>query len=162
MTARRPEQSPAPAFVEVSASDPRSVELIAEVQALYVDLYGSPDDSPMAADEFQPPAGTFLLALEATGPAIGCIGVRRHDDQVGEIKRMYVRTEHRRRGHARALLVAAEDRARELGYTALVLETGTPQPEDDAVREPRLPVDPRVRALPMCSTKPMLAPRAVN
>lgn len=133
MTAARPEQAPALTFVEVSPGDPRSVELISEVQEIYRALYGSPDDSPMSAEEFQPPSGSFLLALDASGRAIGCIGVRRHESRAGEIKRMYVRPEHRRRGHARALLVAAEERSRELGYTALVLETGTPQPEAQAL-----------------------------
>lgn len=135
MTALRSDRTPALAFVEVSTEDPRSVELISEVQAVYADLYGSPDDSPMAAHEFEPPSGTFLVVLSANGRPIGCIGVRRHEERVGEIKRMYVRPEHRRRGYARALLVAAEDRARELGYTALVLETGEPQPEAMALYE---------------------------
>lgn len=109
--------------------DPRSIELNAEIQAVYVGLYGGADDTPMAAAEFAPAHGSFLMALDADGRTIGCIGIRRHDEGVGEIKRMYVRAEHRRLGYARALLLAAEDRARELGYTALVLETGAHQPE---------------------------------
>lgn len=129
MKALRPNRFPTPVFVEVSAEDPRSAQLIREVQEVYVGLYGSADDSPVAAREFLPPTGTFLLAVNPDGHPIGCIGVRRHDDQVGEIKRMYVRPGHRRRGYARALLVAAEDRARQLGYDALILETGDPQPE---------------------------------
>lgn len=153
MTALQSDPVPALAFVEVSAEDPRSVELITEVQEVYVGLYGSADDAPMAADEFEPPSGTFLVALDAKGRAIGCIGVRHHEEQVGEIKRMYVRPEHRRRGYARALLVAAEDRARELGYTALVLETGEPQPEAMALYEDhgyrRIPGFGHYRAAPL-------------
>ncbi len=126
---------PALEFVEVSTEDPRSIELITEVQAVYVGVYGGPDDSPVAEHEFQPPVGTFLVALDVHSQLIGCIGLRRHDEQVAEIKRMYVRPEHRGQGYARALLVAAENRARELGYTALVLETGTPQPEAMALYE---------------------------
>lgn len=135
MTALPPDPFPALAFEEVSAKDPRSVELIAEVQAVYRGLYGSEDDSPVGAHEFVPPTGTFLVAIDPNGTAVGCIGVRRHEDQVGEIKRMYVRAEHRRRGFARALLAAAETRARELGYCALILETGEPQPEAMALYE---------------------------
>lgn len=135
MTALRPDQAPGLAFVEVSAQDPRSRQLIAEVQAVYVGLYGGEDDSPVTPSEFVPPSGTFLVALTADADPIGCIAVRRHEEHVGEIKRMYVRPEHRRRGYARALLVAAEDRARELGYSALVLETGEPQPEAQALYE---------------------------
>jgi GNAT superfamily N-acetyltransferase len=42
---------------------------------------------------------------------------------------MFVRTEHRRRGHARRLLAALEDAARAQGDTRVVLETGMAQPE---------------------------------
>ncbi|MDQ3716224.1 MAG: GNAT family N-acetyltransferase, partial [Actinomycetota bacterium] len=122
-------------FVEVSADDPRSIELIGEVQAVYRRLYGSKDDSPMSSAEFEPPSGTFLLAMEAEGHPIGCIGLRRHEEHVAEIKRMYVRPAYRRQGYARALLIAAEDRARLLGYTAIVLETGQVQPEAMALYE---------------------------
>ncbi len=129
MTAVSSGQSPALQFVEVSADDPRSMELIGEVQAVYRRLYGGEDDSPMSADEFEAPSGTFLLAMDAQGHPIGCVGLRRHEEHVAEIKRMYVRPEYRRQGYARALLVAAEDGARRLGYAAIVLETGQVQPE---------------------------------
>jgi len=135
MTAFQSERFPAPALEEVSAADPRSVQLIAEVQAVYAGLYGSEDDSPVAADEFHPPLGTFLLAMDAKGHPIGCVGLRRHEEHVAEIKRMYVRPDYRRQGYARALLVAAEDGARRLGYTAIVLETGQVQPEAMALYE---------------------------
>lgn len=42
---------------------------------------------------------------------------------------MYVRAAYRRRGLARLLLGAVEDRAAKLGYRRLVLETGSEQPE---------------------------------
>ncbi len=135
MTSLRSGQSCALELLEVSVDDPRSTELIAEVQEVYRRLYGGSDDSPMAADEFESPYGTFLLAVDSTGHPIGCIGLRRHEKSTAEIKRMYVRPEYRRRGYARALLVAAEDRARLLGYTAIVLETGQVQPEAIALYE---------------------------
>lgn len=116
-------------FVEMSTQDELSVELLTEVQQVYVGLYGSPDDSPMTAEEFEAPTGTFLVATDGAGRTIGCIGIRRHEPDVGEIKRMYVRPEFRRMQYGRAMLHAIEERARELGYTALVLETGEPQPE---------------------------------
>jgi len=122
-------QFPVLQFVEVSVDDPRSIELIGEVQEVYRRLYGGEDDSPMSSDEFDSPSGTFLLAMDAKGHPIGCVGLRRHEEHVAEIKRMYIRPDYRRRGYARALLVAAENRARELGYAALILETGDPQPE---------------------------------
>ena len=48
---------------------------------------------------------------------------------------MFVRAAHRRRGHARALLRALEDRARSQGYRRVMLETGLAQPEAIALYE---------------------------
>lgn len=135
MTAVTSGQSPVLQFVEVSVDDPRSIELIGEVQQVYRRLYGGEDDSPMSSDEFDSPSGIFLLAMDPKGHPIGCVGLRRHEEHVAEIKRMYVRPEYRRHGYARALLVAAEDRARLLGYTGIVLETGQVQPEAMALYE---------------------------
>ncbi|MDQ3475646.1 MAG: GNAT family N-acetyltransferase, partial [Actinomycetota bacterium] len=135
MTAVTSGRSPVLHFVEVSVDDPRSIGLIREVQEVYRRLYGCEDDSPMSSDEFEAPSGAFLLAMDPTGHPIGCIGLRRHEERVAEIKRMYVRPGYRRQGNARALLVAAEDRARRLGYTAIVLETGQVQPETIALYE---------------------------
>lgn len=98
--------------------------------------YGVPDTTSddLAADHLEPPDGAFLVAWDGD-TAVGCGGVRRHDDTTGEIKRMYVAPEARGRGISRALLRALEDRACEIGYTRLVLETGTKQPEAIALYE---------------------------
>ncbi len=46
-----------------------------------------------------------------------------------EIKRMYVRDEERGRGIGKSVLTELERWARELGFSACVLETGLKQPE---------------------------------
>jgi diacylglycerol O-acyltransferase / wax synthase len=102
--------------------------LIAEVQQEYVRRYGGQDDSPIDPEEFAPPDGTFLVATSGA-TAIGCAGMRRHDDGTVEVKRMFVRPEHRRKGHARRLLAAVEENARAQGFRRVVLETGIVQPE---------------------------------
>ncbi len=103
--------------------------LIEEVQQEYVVRYGGQDEAPVDAAEFAPArGGAFLVAL-ADGEPVGCVGLRRHDEAIAEIKRMYVRATHRRRGLGRVLLRSAETRARALGYARLLLETGTRQPE---------------------------------
>jgi GNAT superfamily N-acetyltransferase len=102
--------------------------LVAEVQQEYVRRYGGHDETPVDPAEFAPPLGTFLVARVGS-TAIGCAGLRRHGDGVVEVKRMFVRPEHRRRGHARRLLAALEDAARANGDTRVVLETGLAQPE---------------------------------
>jgi GNAT superfamily N-acetyltransferase len=53
--------------------------------------------------------------------------VRRIDEEVGEIKRMFVRPAARSRGVARDLLAALESSAQALGYRRLRLDTGPKQ-----------------------------------
>ncbi len=102
--------------------------LVAEVQQEYVRRYGGHDESPVDPDEFAAPHGTFFVA-RAGATVIGCAGMRRLGDGVVEVKRMFVRPEHRRRGYARRLLAALEALAREQGHRRMVLETGAVQPE---------------------------------
>jgi putative acetyltransferase len=70
----------------------------------------------------------FVVA-RLDGRAVGCGAVRELDPLVGEIKRMFVRSDHRGRGIARRVLSALEEQAAGLGYTTLRLETGNRQPE---------------------------------
>jgi diacylglycerol O-acyltransferase / wax synthase len=113
---------------EVAFDSAVAQSLVAEVQQEYVRRYGGQDETPVDHSEFAPPAGSFLVA-RVGATAIGCAGMRRHADGTVELKRMFVRVEHRRRGHARRLLAALEDRARAQGCRRVVLETGLAQPE---------------------------------
>jgi GNAT superfamily N-acetyltransferase len=99
----------------------------AEMLALYegeADI-GPSRDAPM----FTPPSGIFLVVREDSGEAVACGGVTRftHDEAKGELKRMYVKPEARGRGLGRLVLDELERHARELGFGALVLETGDRQ-----------------------------------
>lgn len=101
--------------------------LVAEVQQEYVLRYGAPDETPLAAAEL---TGDGAVLVGYVGEVvIGCAALRRHDAYSAEIKRMYVRAAHRGQGYGRDLLRALEERARELGYRRVVLETGEAQPE---------------------------------
>jgi GNAT superfamily N-acetyltransferase len=100
--------------------------LIAEIQADLTERYGGPDDTPVDPAEFHLPSGVFLAAT-VDAEVIGCAGLRRHSSDAVELKRMYIRPAHRRRGLARALLHEVERWAIELGATRIVLETGDEQ-----------------------------------
>ncbi len=91
---------------------------------------GTGDETPVAASEFEPPAGTFLVAY-LDGEPVGCAGWRSHGDtgETAELKRMYVVPEARNRGIARAVLAAVGDSARRHGRRRLILECGDRQPE---------------------------------
>lgn len=67
---------------------------------------------------YAPPRGALLLA-----PGKGCVALRPLDARRAEMKRLYVRPQARGSGLGRALAEAAVARARELGYSSLVLDT---------------------------------------
>lgn len=70
--------------------------------------------------------GVFLIARK-DGRAVGCGAIRLLDQTTAEVKRMYVDLELRGRGVGRALLDELERRAKDIGATRLVLETGVHQ-----------------------------------
>jgi GNAT superfamily N-acetyltransferase len=115
---------------QVAYDDPVAVtlrrDLLADLAARYDSDEG--DSTPIAPGEFDPPRGAFLVAW-LDGEPVGCVGWRSHGETEAELKRMWVATDVRRRGVAKALLSAVEDAARSAGRTRMVLETGTAQPE---------------------------------
>lgn len=107
--------------------------MIAELEPLYgrIDGPGSPS---ARAEDFAAPHGTFIVLFDAGGPVAGG-GVKRLDEAVAEIKRMYVVPTARRQGHGRTLLAALEHAARSLGYSHVRLDTGRHQPHAQALYE---------------------------
>jgi GNAT superfamily N-acetyltransferase len=79
-------------------------------------------------DTFAASGGIFLVAYADNRP-VACGALRPAAGGNYEIKRMFVLGDARRHGHARAVLEALEDRARELDAPLLLLETGDAQPE---------------------------------
>ena len=71
---------------------------------------------------YAPPHGR-LLVVRYGGESAGCVALRSLDDETGEVKRLYVRTQFRGLGLARALVQALIDASREIGYTRLCLDT---------------------------------------
>ncbi|MGY0007405.1 GNAT family N-acetyltransferase [Micromonospora sp. I033] len=110
---------------------PESQALIRAALADLGERYGgSGDETPVEAAEFEPPAGTFLVAY-LDGQPVGCGGWRSHGDDGGtaELKRMYTAPAARGRGVARAVLAAVERSARDQGRKRIILECGDKQPE---------------------------------
>ena len=71
---------------------------------------------------FMPPDGRLLLAMEGARAA-GLACMKRIREDMGEIKRMYVRPEFRGQGMGRALVDTLIAEARKIGYPALRLDS---------------------------------------
>jgi len=124
---------------------PAAQQLVAAAQADLAERYGSGDENPIEAIEFDPPEGCFLVGWLA-GEPVACGGWRTlahfaegdaaaagggviGPEQIAEIKRMYVAPSARGTGVAAELLSALIETARAAGMRRMVLETGLKQPE---------------------------------
>jgi GNAT superfamily N-acetyltransferase len=89
----------------------------------------------VTAEQVSAPLGAFVVAW-LDGEPVAC-GALRPAGVAGEaeVKRMYTAPAARRRGIGRLLLDRLEQRAADLGYGALRLETGLAQPEAMALYE---------------------------
>lgn len=121
----------------VSFDHPDARKLNDLVQAEYDVRYGDGGDATeLAAPDFEPPNGIYLLAYDDDDVPVASGGWRAQDengegnrDGDAELKRMFVVEEMRGRGIARRVLAALEEDARAAGRLRMVLETGTKQPE---------------------------------
>ena len=115
-----------PSISPVSASDPRSVALIRELDA---ELSRSYTREPMhglhPGEESDPRLRFFLLQLG--DEVIGCGALRELEPGIAELKRMFVRPAYRGHGYSRDLLTQLERAAQAAGVHRLRLETGAPQ-----------------------------------
>jgi putative acetyltransferase len=71
---------------------------------------------------YGPPRGEVILAF-AQGAVVACGALRELEPKVGEIKRVYVRADHRGPGFGPILTQALLDRARELEYARVRVDT---------------------------------------
>ncbi len=112
-----------------------------EVQAEYVVRYGTPDETVFDPAHFDAPDGAFYVGYRDDEPVL--MGGWRFRPDVSrleaeravEVKRMYVVPAARRGGLARLMLAHLEATARTAGADAVLLETGTRQPEAMALYE---------------------------
>ena len=70
----------------------------------------------------KPPEGVICI-LEVDGEAEGMGVLKKLEDGVGEIKRMYIRPRTRGNGYGKGILEWLEEMAREFGFWALRLDT---------------------------------------
>ena len=72
--------------------------------------------------KYVPPAGALILAL-VDGRAAGCIALRKVDDDICEMKRLYVRNDYRGLGIGNKLISMIIKEASKLNYSYMRLDT---------------------------------------
>jgi putative acetyltransferase len=88
----------------------------------------------MTVEQMAEPTTTLFVARD-DGAAVACGALKRHEDGVGEVKRMYTRPSHRGRRIGAVIVERIEALARQEGLRRLVLETGDRHPAAWAVYE---------------------------
>ena len=113
-------------IVQATDKDMAAVRaLFCEYQAsLGIDLcfQGFEQELATLPGNYAPPHGAIFLAVEGNVIA-GCVGIRPRVEVEAELKRLYVRPDHRGRGFGAQLFRTAMSRARAIGYSCVVLDT---------------------------------------
>lgn len=114
-------------FKRTIPADPDFIELVKQLDAYLTDVDG---DQHAFYDQFNKPQllSHAVVAYLQEVP-VGCGGLKLHDADTAEVKRMYVMPALRGQGIGRGILNALQAWARELGCSRSVLETGKRQQE---------------------------------
>ncbi|ALJ00203.1 GNAT family N-acetyltransferase [Rufibacter tibetensis] len=97
--------------------------IIEYLETLRIDLayMNLPDEFATMSQKYGAQEGVLILALDGE-EAIGCVGVRRLEPEIAELKRLYVRESHRGYKVGVTLFEKALENARSLGYTRIRLD----------------------------------------
>jgi putative acetyltransferase len=107
---------------------PDVLQLIKELDAYQMPLYPLESHHGIDIDALRAPNVLFAVVRDDQKQAIGC-GAIVIGPEYAELKRMFIRPEHRGKGIAKALLTFLENQAISKGCTVFTLETGIKQPE---------------------------------
>jgi DNA-binding MarR family transcriptional regulator/GNAT superfamily N-acetyltransferase len=117
------------ALVQVDAVDPADPpaqhclhEYFVELARRFPSGFEPGPDLPVELDAMRPPAGVFLVA-SLLGEPVGCGGLKLHDGEPPDVKRMWVAPSARGLGLGRRLLTELEARAAASGSGVIRLET---------------------------------------
>lgn len=72
--------------------------------------------------KYSEPSGAIVIAFESIIP-IGCIALRKIEDNICEMKRLYIKPEYRRKGLGRQLVQEIINIAIDKGYKSMRLDT---------------------------------------
>lgn len=108
--------------------------LIAELNTVLLEL--SPPEAcyHLTVEQMAEPTVTVWIARDGD-VVVGCGALKRHSDEIGEVKRMFTRPQWQGQGVGRRILGEIEAVAEREGLETLVLETGDQHPAAWALYE---------------------------
>jgi putative acetyltransferase len=116
--------------ISIAVENPLAVDIRALITELNTALHAlTPLEHcyHLTADQMADPSTTVFIARE-DGVAVACGALKRHADNIGEVKRMYTRPAYQGRGIGGCIVAEIEMLARVEGLRRLVLETGDRHP----------------------------------
>ena len=117
-------------MIEIKRTDSADPDFVGLVRHLDVELAERDGDEHSYYAQFNKiDQLKYVVVAYFDGRAVGCGAVKEFSPGEMEVKRMYTDPGVRGKGVASAVLCELEEWARELGYSACVLETGRRQPE---------------------------------
>lgn len=122
-------QKPDIEFKQVKEKEPDQLEELKQLfleynRFLNIDLSFQDFETELKAlpGKYAPPDGILILAL-FNGQGAGCIALRKISENIGEMKRLYVRDEFRDLGIGRKLVTMVIEEAKRLNYRYVRLDT---------------------------------------
>jgi GNAT superfamily N-acetyltransferase len=74
--------------------------------------------------QYNKPFGGLILIIDTqSGEEVGCVGIRKFEAKVAELKRMFIQESHRDKGLGGELLRRAIQLSKDLGYEKIRLDT---------------------------------------
>lgn len=113
-------------MLETTETDERFQTLCRELDEEYFQLFGEQSLKYKGVNQIED-ALAVVLAMEGEA-AVGCGCIRSRQSDTVEIKRVLVKPELRRQGIGESIVAWLEAKAKSLGFTATVLETGKEMP----------------------------------
>ena len=117
-------------MLHLTRTDSTNIDFVKLVSFLDADLKIRDGADHDFYDQFNKIGGlkNVVVAYENENP-VGCGAFKIHENDIVEIKRMYVSLIGRRKGIASKVLTELENWAKELNFKKCILETGKQQPE---------------------------------
>lgn len=109
-------------------NQPEVIQLIEDLDAYQKPLYPAESHHGIDMHALSQPNVLFAVIRNDNAAAIGC-GAVVLEPEYGELKRMFIRPQHRGQGLSKKLLAFLEEQARAKGCEVFTLETGIYQPE---------------------------------